>query len=404
MTPPLSAAANRREASSPKARQPVRVMHLLYSLGVGGMEMGVHKLLIGLDRSIVDLSVCSLTPFDQVETVWPTDTRVHALGRRVGNDPTLVPKLYRLFRRERPDIVHTHAWGTLLEGVLAARAARVPVVVHGEHGTLETRPRNVWIQRRVWRRVDHVLAVSDALAEKMAATFDFPASRITVIRNGVDLERFGRHSRAEARRALGVTPGEFVVGTVGRLVPVKDQRQLIGATRVLAQRGVPVKVLIVGDGPLRNELQDQIDTLGLKEHVRLLGSRTDVPELMAAFDLFALSSQSEGLSNTVLEAMASGLPVVATRVGGNPELVQSGTTGLLVPAGDETALAEAIAALYRDADFRLRVALAARQRAQSVFSLSGMIKRYTDLYRVAVKSHQHASGYRDPSCAASPDA
>jgi sugar transferase (PEP-CTERM/EpsH1 system associated) len=366
----------------------VRVIHLLYSLGVGGMEMGVQKLLLGLDRARVDSSVCSLTPRDFGPTGWPTDTRVHALSRRAGNDVALVPKLYRLFCRERPDIVHTHAWGTLLEGVVAARAARVPILVHGEHGTLETRDRNIWIQRLVWRRVDRVLAVSDALADRMAATIDFPLSRITVIRNGVDLERFGRHSRDAARRALGVTPSAFVVGTVGRLVQVKDQRLLIGAAHTLAQRGVPLQVIIVGDGPLRSELLDQIDRLGVQPHVRLLGSRDDVPELMAAFDVFALPSQSEGLSNTVLEAMASGLPVVATRVGGNPEVVQPGTTGLLVPPGDETELAGAIAALYRDPDLRRRMALAARHRAQSAFSLSGMFERYTELYCTAVESHR----------------
>lgn len=372
----------------PPAKRPVRVIHLLYSLGVGGMEMGVHKLLMGLDRNVVDSSVCSLTPREQVQTQWPTDARVHTLGRRAGNDPALVPKLYRLFRRERPDVVHTHAWGTLIEGMVAARAARVPVLVHGEHGTLETRGRNIWIQRLAWSRVDRVLAVSDALADRMAATIDFPVSRITVIRNGVDLERFGRHSRDAARRAIGVTPTAFVVGTVGRLVPVKDQRQLIAAAHLLVQRGIPLTVIIVGDGELRSELLDQIDRLGLQEHVRLLGSRDDVPELMAAFDVFALPSQSEGLSNTVLEAMASGLPVVATRVGGNPELVQSGTTGLLVPPGDERELAEAVSALYLDADCRRRMAMAARHRAQSAFSVSGMYERYTDLYCAAVESHR----------------
>jgi len=367
-------------AASGTPPRPIRVMHLLYSLGVGGMELGVLKLVQGLDRSVVESRVCSLTPATGAVDDWTACGAVHQLPRREGNDPTLISKLHRVFRRERPDVVHTHAWGTLCEGFAAARLARVPFVVHGEHGTMETRRRNVWVQRKIWHRLDRVLAVSQSLAERMAAAVDFPLDRITVVRNGVDLARFTAGDRDATRARLGIAPGAFVVGTVGRLVPVKDQDMLLTAVAKLRRQGAEATLLLAGDGPLRGELEAAASALEITPHVRFLGARDDVPDLMAAMDVFALTSRSEGMSNTVLEAMASGLPVVATRVGGNAELVRDGVTGLLVPPASPEDTASAFALLHADADRRRDLGRAGRLRADTEFSLTGMMRRYESLY------------------------
>jgi glycosyltransferase involved in cell wall biosynthesis len=196
----------------------------------------------------------------------------------------------------------------------------------------------------------------------------------------VDTERFGRASRATARAALGLLPTDLVVGTAGRLVPVKDQRTRVEAIGRLSRPDRPVILLVAGDGPLREVLTDQAAALGISAEVRLLGHRTDPEQVMAALDVFVLSSVSEGMSNTILEAMATGLPVVATRVGGANELVQEGVTGHLVPPRDPTALAVAIEHLLQSPDTRAALGAAARHRVAHEFSLGAMIRSYDDLY------------------------
>jgi len=365
---------------APAAAAPLRVMHVLFRLQAGGMEYGVIKVVNGLDRARISNSICSTTPADGVKKLLRRDVRLYECHRRPGNDPSLVLQLYRVFRRERPHIVHTHAWGTLCEGLLAARLARVPLVVHGEHGTLQLKPYQARLQRLMWRRADRVLSVSSRLAERMAEGTGFPLNQITVIRNGVDLSRFQACDRAGARRALGLPQNAVVVGTAARLVPVKDQANLLNAFKRLADEGAEFTGVIAGDGPLRAELEAQARALGIESRVRFLGHVPAVERVYASLDIFVLSSKSEGLSNTILEAMASKIAVVATRVGGADELVEDGASGLLVPPEDSAALADAIGWLIRDGDLRESMSAAGRRRALTRFTLDRMLREYKDMY------------------------
>jgi sugar transferase (PEP-CTERM/EpsH1 system associated) len=377
--------------------EPVRVMHVMHQLGFGGMELGVVKLVNALDRARVMSSICSCTPATAARERLAHDVALIELKRREGNDPALVGRLYRVFRRERPDIVHTHAWGTLVEGLVAARLARVPMVVHGEHGTLQTKRHQLWVQRLAWGRADLVLSVSSRLAERMAREVGFPPARIRTIPNGVDLARFRGRDRDAARRALGISQSALVVGTVGRLVPVKDQRTLVSAAAALHAGLADLQVLLVGDGPLRNDLTRQIQALGLGAVVRLLGTRPDVEQVLPALDVFVLPSLSEGMSNTIQEAMGCGLPVVATDVGGARELVIPEDTGLLVPAGDPDALASALISLAQAPAQRGAMGAAARRRAEAVFSLERMIGDYERVYlelRQRNRAHEGSSDER----------
>lgn len=376
-TPPGAARTDGKDAA------PLRVMHVLFRLQAGGMEYGVVKLVNGIDRSRVASSICSTTPADDLKLLLRPDVPLHECQRRPGNDPSLVLQLYRLFRKERPHIVHTHAWGTLCEGLLAARLARVPVVVHGEHGTLQLKAYQSRMQRLAWKRVDHVLSVSSRLAERMAAGTGYPLDRITVIRNGVDLERFHAVDRVAARSALGLPRDTLVVGTAGRLVPVKDQANLLEAFARLRASGLAFTGVMAGDGPLRADLEGRALALGLGSRVRFLGHRPDIEVVFGGLDVFVLPSKSEGLSNTILEAMASSLPVVATRVGGADELIEDGRTGLIVEPESPAALAAAIQQLAGDPDLRRAAGLAARQRALEHFSIDRMLHRYTELYCAA---------------------
>lgn len=360
---------------------PLKVMHVMFALQPGGMEFGVVKLVNGLDRTRVHSSICSTKPvIGEMRSFVSPAVPVFELDRRAGNDPALIWRLFRLFRRERPHVIHTHAWGTLVEGLVAARMARVPFVVHGEHGTLQLRGYQARIQRWVWSRTTRVLSVSRKLAEKMTAATGFPASRILTIQNGVDFSRFSPSLRDHARAEMGLGADELVIGTAGRLVPVKDQANLVDALAMLRDKGVRFKALIAGEGPLREALEARITTRGLTGCVRLLGQRPDIERVYAALDIFVLSSRSEGLSNTILEAMASGLPVVATNVGGAEELVNDGRTGLIVAPGDSAALSAALAQLAIDPVRRREMGLAARAKAESGFSMERMLCDYESLY------------------------
>jgi sugar transferase (PEP-CTERM/EpsH1 system associated) len=361
-----------------RASGPVRVMHVVYTLRTGGMEMGVVKLVNGLDPARVRSSICSTTPAGEIKALVQPSVPVFELSRRAGNDPRIVAALYRLFRRERPHVVHTHAWGTLLEGLVAARAAGVPAVVHGEHGTLQLRVHQRWLQRMGWAAADRLLSVSSVLAGRMAETTGYPAERITTIRNGVNLERFHAASHEAARAALGLPVGTPIVGTVGRLVPVKDQATLVDAVAELGKGGVAATLVIAGDGPERARLEARAAERGVD--LRLLGYRPDVEQVLGALDVFVLSSTSEGLSNTILEAMAAGRPVVATRVGGAEEMISDGVTGVLVPPSDAPAMAAALRRVLAAGDRGAAMGAAARQRVESEFTLAGMMQRYERMY------------------------
>jgi L-malate glycosyltransferase len=362
-------------------RAPVRVMHVIYALQPGGMEFGIVKVVNGLDRTRVASSICSTAPIvGNMRSFVSPEVPVFQLRRRAGNDPKLVWDLYRLFRRERPDVVHTHAWGTLLEGLVAARLARVPCVIHGEHGTLQLRGYQARLQRWAWGRTTTVLSVSRKLAERMAEATGFPHERIVTIQNGVDVSRFSPSLREVAREDLGLASGQMVIGTAGRLVPVKDHANLVEALAILRDHDVAFTALVAGEGPLRAGIQALIAALGLQSHVRLLGQRADIERVFAALDVFVLSSTSEGMSNTILEAMASGAPIVATNVGGAEELVDDGVTGLLVPPQNREALAGALARMAASPARRREMGAAARVKAKSEFSLARMLGDYDALY------------------------
>jgi sugar transferase (PEP-CTERM/EpsH1 system associated) len=280
--------------------------------------------------------------------------------------------------------VHSRNWAAF-DAVVAARIARVPFVVHGEHGremadpTGRNRRRN-WARRRLAPLIDRFVTVSDDLRQWLVASVGVPGQKVVMIHNGVDVGRFGRRDRAEARLHTGLPVEGEIVGTVGRLDPVKDQVALIRAFAALAAGHPQALLVIVGDGPCRSELERVTTELGLQSRVRLLGMSADVPAVMEALDLFVLPSIAEGMSNTILEAMASGLPVVATRVGGNPEMVEDGVTGALVPVRDAAALRQALGAYFEDESLRESHGKAGRQRASALFSLDRMGSAYFGLY------------------------
>lgn len=369
------------------------VMHVVYSFDVGGLENGVVNLINRMPSDRFRHVVVALTHCapEFCRRVVQPDVDFISLAKPPGHGIKLYPQLYRLFRDRRPAIVHTRNLAAL-EAVVPARAAGVPVRVHGEHGWDVSDPqgtrRKFQLMRRLYRPfVNRYIALSGHLERYLTDAVRVPHERVERICNGVDTGRF--RPPGDARAPIAGSPfeaaGDVLIGTVGRLQAVKDQTNLVRAFAHLVGQHAPgaghARLVIAGDGPLRREVEAEIRVAGLGERVWLAGERADVPDVMRGLDVFALPSLAEGISNTILEAMASGLPVVATAVGGNPELVENGRTGALVPQGDYVALADALAPYVSDIGLRRAAGLAGRERVEAEFSLDGMVDRYASLYR-----------------------
>lgn len=367
------------------------IAHVVHRFDVGGLENGMVNLLNHMPGDRYCHAVICLEAFtDYRNRIGRSDVSFHALHKRPGKDPGLYLRLWRLLRQLRPDIVHTRNLAAL-EGQLVAALAGVRARVHGEHGRdvfdLHGANRRYNLLRRLIRPlVGRYVTVSKDLAAWLVETVRVDPPRVRQIYNGVDADRF--HPRAEGFRAVGpagfFTGSEIVIGAVGRMVAVKDHLtlvrafiRLVGSSPELRQRA---RLVIVGDGPVRAACLALLAEAGAGLLAWLPGERDDVPELMRTFDVFALPSLGEGISNTVLEAMATGLPVVATRIGGNPELVEEDVTGLLVPVGDEGALATALRRYIEDAALVRRHGASARKRAEERFSMAAMVDGYLGVY------------------------
>lgn len=359
------------------------VVHVVHSLGVGGLENGVVNLVTGTRADVHHAVVCLTSAGPLRERLGP-EVPVWELGKGPGHDVRSLGRLVRLLRRLRPTIVHSRNWATF-DAIFAARLAGVSVVVHGEHGRDVADPEGRhsgrrWLRRAASPLVDRFVTVSDDLRRWLVGYIGIPARKVVTIPNGVDTARFAPADTAAARATLGLSADGLVVGTVGRLDPVKDQAGLIRAFGRLAAEYPEAMLVIAGDGPRRADLQRLVETLGLSARVRLLGERSDVPTVLAALDVFVLPSIAEGMSNTLLEAMASGLPLVASRVGGSPELVEEGVNGVLVPRQAPDALVATLRGYLDDPHLRAVHGKASRQRAVAEFSLERMCAAYAGLY------------------------
>jgi sugar transferase (PEP-CTERM/EpsH1 system associated) len=379
----------------PSASGPLPIVHLVLALNVGGLERMLLRLLSLTDR---DRFRPSLVALDEPGTLAPELARLGVpltvMRRGPGIDTRLPLRLAKRLRRMGARLVHTHNATPHLYGSVAAAVARArtgdrfPRVVHTKHGRNEPdMPRKVLLNRIASRFSDRVVAVSDDAAAVAREVEHVDPRRVLTIPNGVDTREFrpGGDPRA-ARAALGLPQGGFHVGCVARLVPVKDHGTLI-ASFERVRRAVPdAHLTLIGDGPDRAALAERARALGIAGAVTFAGARPDVAALLPAFDVFALASLAEGGSLTLLEAAAAGLPIVATRVGGNPEIVVDGATGLLVPPGDAACLAEALLALALRPD-RAAFGAAGRDRVERLFGVERMARSYHDLYAEVLGIH-----------------
>jgi L-malate glycosyltransferase len=362
----------------------LKVLHIVFSLDTGGLENMVVNLCNNLDADRFQPSICVLRGGGALESrVDKSCVDLFEIKRLWRYDPTLPFRIAKKIHHHKFDIVHTHSWGTLLEGLGGALMMQTPILVHNEHGGLEIRPRNIPIQRWFWSKTDMVVAVAEALAEQMATVIRFPRKRIHVIPNGVDTQHFQpvENGNVKQRIRFGLPPEKILFGIVARLVPVKNHLGIFHALAQLHAQGINVDLVLAGDGELRESLFQAAADMHLIEHIHFLGEITAVTEFLQAVDVFVLNSKSEGMPITMLEAMACGLPVIATSVGSNPQLVRDGQNGMLVKSEDIDELCSAMMRLANNAPLRNKMGEKGRCCVETHFSLNRMVKEYTDLYK-----------------------
>jgi glycosyltransferase involved in cell wall biosynthesis len=367
----------------------VRLLQLIDQLGRGGAEMLQLTFASGLDHTRFELHIAALRPRSDV-TIVP---ELRALGLPVTEfnlqstyDLRALREITAYLRRHRIDIIHTHLPGADIVGRLAGFRTRRPVVstIHNVLADFAIEPRRRRVLERLtahlWCR--KLVVVSDLFRREIADWFGFPLARVPAIPNGVDTGRFARgpdFDRAAVKQALVGSSGPLIT-SVARLYPQKAQHHLIRAARIVLDARPDVRVALVGDGPLREPLQAQINDLGLADKIILTGFRPDIPDILAASDLFTLSSAWEGMPVSLLEAMAAGCTAIATEVGGVAQVVTPGATGLLVPPGDPPALAAALLRCLDDPPYARQLAAAGRAWVIQEYGMRAWVAKWERLY------------------------
>jgi len=374
----------------------IKVLHVIDSLGVGGMERVVIDVANGLDAERFTQAVCCISRRGEAAKFLRDDVRCIDLGKGAKADRLMPLKLARVIRQQQPDIVHSQSWSGV-DTAIAKLLTRDIRLVHSEHGRnfphLDAEPWGRRIARRgVYQLADAAFAVSSELRDFYCCETGFSVQRMRVIPNGVDVRRIDEANWRGVREEFGLAADDFVIGTVARLDATKDTMTLARAFARLPQHG-KLKLLVVGDGSERARLEQFAAESGLKAAIIFAGARLDVPRLLGAMNVFALSSLSEGMPITVLEAMAARLPVVATNVGALPELIEEGLTGFLVEPRQAEAMAERLARLYDNQQLAKQFGDAARQRVEYDFSLDMMLRRYAELYVSVFRPRQYRERY-----------
>jgi sugar transferase (PEP-CTERM/EpsH1 system associated) len=373
----------------------IKVLHVIDSLGIGGMERVVIDVVNGLDPALFAQAVCCISRKGEAAHLLPGGASCIDLGKGAQADHLMPLKIARVIREEQPQIIHTQSWSGI-DTAIALLFERGPRLVHSEHGRnlpyIHFEPlKRRFARRCLYHRADALFAISSEVRDFYCRETGFPVDRMRVIPNGIDPRRIDESAGSNGhgvRRELGICDDDFVIGTVARLDQTKDTLTLARAFAELcrSQPEPKLKLLVVGDGERKVEIQNYVNEQRLKHRVIFTGLRHDVPRLLGAMDLFALSSLSEGIPITVLEAMCASLPIVATKVGALPELVEEGVTGFLVEPRNIVDLAERLSRFYQKRELARDFGMAGRRKVEREFRLEKMLERYADLYLSVLKT------------------
>ncbi len=356
------------------------VLRVVSNLGTGGVQRRLVSLLPYINKEKFNITVCSFKDGPLKKKLTEAGFKVFIIPRRFKFDPFCIIRLIKLIKQEKIQIIHTHAHKPNTTARIAAILARVPIIIANEHNVDEWKSAfQKLIDSFLCRFTDIIIVVSMGV-QKFCQSTGIPSCKFRLIYNGVEVDKFKNKEFREAKRKeLGIDENTLVIGTVGRIHPQKGHGLLVEITEELLLEHKSLLFLIIGKGYLEKELIRKIKTLNVSEHFLFLGEREDIPELLSCMDIFVLPSIREGFPNTILEAMASSLPVVATDVGGVRELIIPDETGFIVPSADISALYESLSKLIKDKDLRIKMGNAGFERVKQ-FSIEKMAKETEDLY------------------------
>ena len=362
----------------------MNILHVMSRLPVGGVENQLLTVLRKYDRERVQPYVCCLSDKGEVgREIEQLGIEVFCLNKlRHRFDWTIVKDIYSLIKHKDVEIVRTHQYHANLYGRLAAIFARVSCTVASVHNiyTMDKKFHRRIINKLLTGFTDKVIAVSEAVKSDIVRYDSVPEEKVDVIYNGIDTGSFLRADGSKIRSEFGIPATVPVIGTVGRLSPQKGQKYLLEAIARAVKKHPHIVLLIVGNGPINDELREYASTLGIKEHAIFTGARKDIPVLLAAMDVFVFPSLWEGLGNALIEAMAAGKPIIASDLPPVREVINSHEVGILVPAADYREIASALERLLSDKELSNAMGEAARKRAATCFDIDYTMKRYMDLF------------------------
>lgn len=363
----------------------IHVVHVVQSLDVGGMENGVVNIANKIDKNIFKLSICCLSHIGTLEhKITDNHISLFSMNWEKGLQFALFLDLAKEFKKRDINIVHTHGWLSFLYGSIAGKIAGIPVLINGEHGTFNlNKKRRIFVYRLLSLFVNKFITVSSSLRKELVDKIKISSDKIIVIPNGVDTERYHSINMEEVinrKNRIGIPMSSRVIGSVGRLEPVKNYEMLINAFSEISHEFPMLYMLLVGDGSRMEKLEKLAWDLGLSNKICFLGQVNNTQDFIPLMDIFILTSYSEGMSNTILEAMSCSKPIIATDVGGNRELILEGKNGLLIGSGNVNELVVAIKSILMDDNKISSFGINSRIEVENNHSIDTMVLKYQNVY------------------------
>lgn len=363
----------------------LKVLHLTTDLGLAGRERIIVDLVNDLQAKNYQPSIMCLYQSGQWEDNLNPGVTVTELHKKKKLDLSVIPQIKKYLIDNNITILHCHNPGTLLYGLLAAKWAKTPLVINTEHGfSYDLSWKSKLKDQMLYNHTDYITTVSEKLKKDLNSTYTINQNKIQIIKNGIKPNGI-LEDKDTSKRKYGMSSQMFNIGIIGRLVRVKNHRMILDAMAVLLKNNSPVNLWIVGSGELEEDLREYTQKLGIQGSVVFMGSRTDIPQVLNALDLFVLCSVSEGLSVTLLEAMNAGLPIIATNVGGNSEVIKHERSGLLIELNHTMELVNSILDLMKDRPKAKCLGDNARKRFNEYFTINRMASEIDRLYRMGIK-------------------
>lgn len=361
----------------------INILTIIWSLGLGGAEQVVIDINNGLNKQKFHPIICCLNGKGMFASrVEKNGIPVIPLFKKPKFDPHIILKIYKLIQKENIDLVQTHLWTANFWGRIAAWLAGVKIIIATEHTTDEKRPWFYYLADKLLASISSkIITVSESVKSFHSRKADIPKDKFEVIKNGIQLEKWQKPVEVRDVKAnLEISEDEVIIGTIGRLVQAKRYDIFLKAVAEIVKTKPNIRAIIIGEGPLESELKNETITLGIQNNVKFTGFRKDIPKLIKIFDIFVLSSEREGLPVTLLEAMATGIACVVTRVGGNPEVINNYQNGILVNPLDYKQLSEELDKLIENQKLRIKLSQNSKEWVKNYFSISRMVNKTEDLY------------------------